>query len=398
MSSHRRPLGQLFLIFLRLGLTSFGGPVAHLGYFRDEFVSRRRWLSEDLYADLVALCQFLPGPASSQVVMGIGLARGGVPGALVASLGFTLPSMLLMIGAGYGLLALGAGAADAGWVHALKLVATAVVAQAVWGMARNLCPDRLRGSIALAVAALLVLWPTGAAQLLAIGLGALVGWRFCALPSADTGEALSLGMGRRTALMMLAAYGLLLGAALLPPGALPLPGWELFAAMYRAGALVFGGGHVVLPLLETETVRTGWVSADAFLAGYGAAQALPGPLFAFAALLGTVQGPVPNGWAGGLLATVAIFLPSFLLVFGALPFWLALRGSAPLRAALAGVNAAVVGLLLAALYDPLFTGAVHDGRDMALVLMAFALLQLWRVPVWLVVLGAGVGALLAGLL
>ncbi len=390
---HRKlSLGELFLVFLRLGLTSFGGPVAHLGYFRTELVERRGWLSEHLYADLVALCQFLPGPASSQVVMGIGLARGGMAGALVASLGFTLPSMLLMIGAGYGLLVLGADPADAGWIHALKLVATAVVAQALWAMARNLCPDRLRASIALAAAALLVLWPASVAQLLAIAGGALLGWRLCRAAAPGEPDALNLGIGKGLAVVMLAAYLLLLAWALLPVGVLAPPAAELFAAMYRAGALVFGGGHVVLPLLETETVRSGWVSADAFLAGYGAAQALPGPLFAFAAFLGTVQGPAPNGLVGGLLATVAIFLPSYLLVFGALPFWLALRGSAPLRAALAGVNAAVVGLLLAALYDPVFTGAVHDGGDMALVLGAFGLLHLWRVPAWLLVLGAGTGA------
>jgi chromate transporter len=395
MNHQRRPLWPLFLIFLRLGLTSFGGPVAHLGYFHSELVTRRRWLTASAYADLVALCQFLPGPASSQVVMGLGLARAGVPGALVASLGFTLPSLALMIGAGYGVLALGADLGDAAWVHALKLVATAVVAQAVWAMAGRLCPDRVRGTVALGAAALLVIWPAPTAQLLAIAAGGLVGLRYCRQDTAPgAAEVLPLGLGRPAAAGLLLAFALLLVLVQLPAGLVPLPGWDLFAAMYRAGALVFGGGHVVLPLLEAETVRTGWVGADAFLAGYGAAQALPGPLFAFAAFLGTVQGPVPHGWLGGLLAIAAIFLPSFLLVFGVLPFWLSLRRSAAAHAALAGVNAAVVGLLLAALYDPVFTGAVHDGRDMAAVLAAFALLQWWRVPAWALVLTVGGGAAL----
>ncbi|MGB5733627.1 MAG: chromate efflux transporter [Thiohalocapsa sp.] len=387
---------KLFLVFLRLGATSFGGPVAHLGYFRDEFVERRGWLTEPAYADLVALCQFLPGPASSQVVIGIGLARGGVPGAVVASLGFTLPSMLLMIGFGYGLLGLTGAGADAAWIQSLKVVAAAVVAQAVWQMSKSLCPDRLRASIALGAATLLVLWSGSVMQVIAIIAGGLIGWRFCRVELPAAHDPLPIAVGRRTAVVMLIAFAVLLALALLPRGTVPIPGFELFAAMYGSGALVFGGGHVVLPLLEAETVRTGWVSSEAFLAGYGAAQALPGPLFTFAAFLGTVQEPSPSGWLGALLATAAIFLPSFLLVFGILPFWLGLRRNRAARRALAGVNAAVVGLLLAALYDPVFTGAIQSATDMALALVAFALLHLWRIPAWLLVVAAGGGTALIG--
>jgi chromate transporter len=394
MSDERSTLAQLFLIFLRLGLTSFGGPVAHLGYFRGELVERRRWFSEQAYADLVSLCQFLPGPASSQVVIGVGLSRAGYWGAVVASLGFTLPSVLVMIGFGYGLTALAGDLEQAGWVHALKLVAAAVVAQAVWAMARSLCPDRLRGTIALAAACLLLLWHSSTAQVLVILGGGLVGWRLCAPEVPRDRDPLPIRMDRRTGAAMLAVYLLLLILALLPEGLIGGHGIDLFASMYQSGALVFGGGHVVLPLLEAETVGPGWVDRDAFLAGYGAAQALPGPLFTFAAFLGTVQSPSPNGWLGGLIAIAGIFLPSFLLVFGALPFWLGLRRNPTARAALAGVNAAVVGLLLAALYDPVLINAVRDGRDAALLLGAFALLELWKVPAWVLVIGAGSAAAL----
>ena len=398
MSEERSPLTRIFLVFLRLGLTSFGGPVAHIGYFRNELVERRRWLPDAAYADLVALCQFLPGPASSQVVIGLGLLRGGYPGALLASLGFTLPSLLVMIGFGYGVVRLGDQLDQAGWIHALKLVAAAVVAQAVWAMARSLCPDRLRGSIALAVAAGMLLWHSSAAQVLAILAGGLVGWRLCTPDIPSGPDALSIPVGRRAAVAMLVAFFLLLALALLP-GLAPGPqALDLFGAMYRSGALVFGGGHVILPLLEAETVRTGWVTRDAFLAGYGAAQALPGPLFTFAGFLGTVQSPAPNGWLGALIAVVGIFLPSFLLLFGALPFWLALRRNPAARAALAGVNAAVVGLLLAALYDPVLTSTLRDGRDVAAILAAFALLHLWKVPAWALVLAAGAAAVLISLL
>jgi chromate transporter len=391
VSDSRRQLLTLFWVFLRLGLTSFGGPVAHLGYFRDEFVRRRGWMSDADYSGLVALCQFLPGPASSQVVIGIGLQRGGVAGAVAASLGFTLPSLLLMIGAGFGLLVF-AGQGEASWIHALKVVAAAVVAQAIWAMAKTLCPDRLRAGLALASAAALLLFPGTLTQLLVIGCGALVGWRLCAAGEAGD-QSLSKGStGPATALALLALFAvlLILSVAFSSPdgGAL-----ALFSAMYQTGALVFGGGHVVLPLLEAEAVQTGWVDRDVFLAGYGIAQALPGPLFTFAGYLGVVQAPSPNGLAGGLLAATAIFLPSFLLVFGVMPFWQSLRRNAAMRSALAGINAAVVGLLVAVLFDPILPSAIQGARDAAFGLIAFGLLAVWKWPAWLVVCGAGALAL-----
>lgn len=394
MSDPLKPLSQLFLIFLRLGLTSFGGPIAHFGYFRSELVERRGWLSDRAYADLVALCQFLPGPASSQVVIGIGLARAGVAGAILASLGFTLPSMLAMIAFGYGVASLGGDLSGSHWIHALKVVAAAVVAQALWSMARQLCPDRVRATIALATAACLLLWPVSQGQILAILVGGVMGWRLCAAETPSEQDPLPITIGRRTAVGMLATFFVLLALAFLVGAVGAPPGGELLASMYQTGALVFGGAHVVLPLLEAETVRVGWVDQDAFLAGYGAAQALPGPLFSFSAFLGTVQSPAPNGWIGGLIATFGIFLPSFLLVFGTLPFWLGLRTNPAARSALAGINAAVVGLLLAALYDPVLTQAIRNGPDAALALAAFALLAVWKLPAWMVVIGIGTGAAL----
>jgi chromate transporter len=389
---------ELFLIFLRLGLTSFGGPVAHLGYFRTELVERRRWMTDAAYADLVALCQFLPGPASSQVVIGIGFLRRGYLGAVLASLGFTLPSMLLMIAFGYGLVALSDAPGLMDGVHALKLVAVAVVAQAIWSMARQLCPDRLRASLALAAAACLLIWPGTLAQLAVILSAGVIGWRLCTPMLPDTADPLPTPMTRGPAITLLATFLVVLSLTLLPSGIWPSHGLEMAVAMFRSGALVFGGGHVVLPLLEAETVRTGWVSQEAFLAGYGAAQALPGPLFTFAAFLGTVETPQPNGVLGGALATLAIFLPSLLLVLGLLPFWVLLRANRAIRAALAGVNAAVVGLLLAAFYDPVITTAITDGADAAFALGAFALLVLWRIPAWILVVSAGLGASVIGLL
>ena len=397
MNSRGHAVWQLFWVFLRLGATSFGGPVAHIGYLRDEFVERRRWLNDVDYADLVALCQFLPGPASSQVVIGIGLRRAGVSGAIAASLGFTLPSLLLMVGLAYGYIGLGAGVEQAGWVHALKIAAAAVVAQAIWAMARTLCPDRVRGSIALAGAALLVVWPGTSTQLLVILAGGLAGRLFCDAPVADQRDDSSTGLALRAAVAMLGLFALLLAASLVasrPEGG----GLALFSAMFQTGALVFGGGHVVLPLLEAETVQTGWVDPNAFLAGYGAAQALPGPLFTFAAFLGAVQQPVPNGLVGALIATTGIFLPSFLLVFGVSPLWNRVRANSAIRSALVGVNAAVVGLLLAVFVDPILFRTVTDGRDAALALVAFGLLVLWKWPAWLVVVGAGLGAVLVAAL
>ena len=387
---------HVFLVFLRLGLTSFGGPVAHLGFFRAAFVERRRWLSDAAYADLVALCQFLPGPASSQVGMAIGLGRAGLPGALAAWLGFTLPSAVLLVAFAYGLGWLD-GALGSGWLHGLKLAAVAVVAQAVWAMGKGLCPDRPRQSLAILAAAVALAWPTVWGQLAVLALGAGAGWALYRGEAAKAGEALAAPVPRWLALACLALFGLLL--VLLPLLARESGSQAVAYAdsFYRAGSLVFGGGHVVLPLLQAEVVAPGWVAPDAFLAGYGAAQAVPGPLFTFAAYLGAVMGPAPNGWQGALLCLGAIFLPSFLLVVGALPFWSALRARPGAQALLRGVNAAVVGLLLAAFWNPVVTVAVLTSLDAALALLLFALLALWKWPPWLVVaLGALGGAGLAG--
>ena len=384
LPAHSSPW-SIFCIFLRLGLTSFGGPAAHLGYFRDEFVKRRRWLDEHTFSDLVALCQFLPGPGSSQVGIAIGRFRGGIAGAFAAWLGFTLPSVLLMVAFAYGFTHL----AEANGLHllrGLKLAAVAVVAQAVWSMGRTLCPDRARITIAAASAIAVIVLGATYGQIASIVLAGVAGALL--LKSSTEVPRAPLGMpGTKTgALLCLAVFGLLLfglpaAAALLH--AYPL---DLFAAFYRVGSLVFGGGHVVLPLLEAVVVPRGWLSTNSFMAGYGAAQAIPGPLFTFAAFLGAASTGYPAGIIGALIATVAIFLPSFLLVGAALPLWGELRAFASMRRAMAGINAAVVGILLAALYDPVWTSAVHSGRDFALVIVALALLGWWRLPSWAVVL------------
>ncbi len=377
--------------FLKLGCSSFGGPVAHLGYFRAEFVGRRGWLDEAAYADIVALCQFLPGPASSQVGLSLGLLRAGLPGAACAWLGFTLPSALALILFGYGVGAV-SGLAGAPWLHGLKIVAVAVVAQAVWQMARSLAPDRPRASLAVAAAVLTLAIPSTLGQVAAIALGALVGWRWLARDAAATASVLPLRLGRAWSLAALAAFFLLLAGLPLAAAASDSHALALFDSFYRSGALVFGGGHVVLPLLQAAVVPPGWIGNDAFLAGYGAAQAVSGPLFTFAAYLGTVMSPSPQGWQGGLLCLVAIFLPSFLLMIGVLPFWSELRRQAGVQAALRGVNAAVVGLLLAALYRPVWTSAIFAAPDFILGLVAFLLLAFWRVPPWLVVILGALGA------
>ncbi len=387
---------------MRLGLTSFGGPVAHLGYFRDEFVQRRQWLTERSYADLVALCQFLPGPASSQAGMALGLMRAGMAGALAAWLGFTLPSALVLALFGLGL-AGGHAVLPAGAIHGLKVVAVAVVAQAVWGMARSLCMGRAKVTMmVLACCAVLLVpgvWGQVGVMLAAGGAG---WWLFgrgravVAETAIDTPDGLQVPLRRRTGAALLAVFAALL--VLLPLAMHLWPGslLAMVDAFYRVGALVFGGGHVVLPLLQAEVVGPGWVSADAFLAGYGATQAVPGPLFTFAAFLGASMQVWPGGWLGAAVCLVAIFVPSFLLVAGALPFWEPLRRNPHAQAALAGVNAAVVGLLLAALYNPVWTSAIHSGADFGLALAAFVALVFWRVPPWAVVLACGVGgALLA---
>ena len=384
---------ETFLVFLRLGLTSFGGPVAHLGYFRETFVRRRRWLDEAAFADIVALCQFLPGPASSQTGIAIGMVHAGAPGAAAAWLGFTAPSAIAMVGFAYGLGALGT-APDAGWLHGLKIVAVAVVALAVQGMARTLCPDRARATLAVVAALIALSLPGSAGQLGGIALGGLAGW--LALPTEPPREhaVLPLPIPRAIAMAALATFATLLFGLPVLAAATGSHLVAMASGFYRAGALVFGGGHVVLPLLQDVVVRPGWVPQDLFLAGYGAAQALPGPLFTFAAYLGAVMRPAPSGWLGGLICLGAIFLPSFLLLTGALPFWDALRRRRAIQSALRGVNASVVGLLLAALYTPVWTSAIHGPADFALGLAAFGLLALWRAPPWCVVLlGAAMGAL-----
>jgi chromate transporter len=382
---------EVLAAFLRLGLTSFGGPVAHLGYFRTEFVERRRWLDEAAYVDLVALCQFLPGPASSQTGISLGMLRAGLPGAVAAWIGFSGPSAAAMIAFGYGVGRLG-DLAQVPWLHGLKIVAVAVVAQAVWGMARNLCPDRERASVAVGAALLVLAEPSAAGQVGAIVAGGLVAWGLLPAAAGARAHPLAIRLPRPLALSALGLFALLLFGL---PGVAAASGGHLaalVASFYRSGALVFGGGHVVLPLLQQAVVPPGWVGNDAFLAGYGAAQAVPGPLFTFAAYLGTVMQGTPHGWLGGILCLAAIYLPSFLLLIGVLPFWDALRRRTSVRAALQGVNAAVVGLLLAALYHPVWTSAIFGPADFGLGLAAFLLLALWRVPPWVVVVLGALGA------
>lgn len=376
--------GEVFRAFLKLGLSSFGGPIAHLGYFRDELVVRRRWIDEPGYADLVALCQFLPGPASSQVGFALGLLRGGALGALAAWAAFTLPSAAVLVLFAFGAAAF-EGPLGAGLLHGLKVVAVAVVAQAVWGMARTLCPDRERASIAV-VAALVVIGTAGSlGQVAAIVLGAVAGLWLCRGAPATTVGHLTFPVTRRFGAVLLAVFLALLVLLPVAARASASQALALIDAFYRAGALVFGGGHVVLPLLKAEVVQPGWVSADAFLAGYGAAQAVPGPLFTFAAYLGAVMGPEPDGVAGALICLLAVFAPGLLLVVGALPFWDALRTRPRAQAAMRGANAAVVGLLGAALYDPVWTSAILSPYDFGLALTGFALLTVWGAPPWLVV-------------
>jgi chromate transporter len=378
------------MVFTRLGLTSFGGPIAHLGYFRTEFVENRKWLDEKSYADLVALSQFLPGPASSKVGIAIGLTRASYVGALAAWLGFTLPSAIALVLFAYGITLWG-NALGSGWLHGLKVVAVAVVAQAVLGMMRTLAPDRERATLAVVAAGIVLAFPTAWGQVGAILLGGLVGYYL--LPVAAPGDHVKMPqvVSQPVAIAAIVLFfGLLIGLPLLI-AAFPNHSLQLFEAFYRAGSLVFGGGHVVLPLLQASVVPPGWVSNDAFLAGYGAAQAVPGPLFTFSAYLGAVMGPAPNGLVGAALCLVAIFLPSFLLVIGPLPFWDELRARSWTQSALRGVNAAVVGLLLAALYNPVWTAGITSSADFALAAAAFLLLLMWQMPPWLVVIISALG-------
>ena len=387
----------VFRVFLRLGLTSFGGPVAHIAYFRDEFVSRRRWLGERSFADLVALCQFLPGPASSQLGMALGLSRAGYAGALAAWAGFTLPSAIALILFALGVARLG-DAMPSGTLQGLKVVAVAVVAQAVWGMARNLCRGIARLAIAAVAAGLVLFVASPWTQVGVIVAAGVAGATLLRQSSPPAHEPLSIGISRRAGALWLVLFFVLLAG--LPLAAQLLPGHTvaMIDAFYRTGSLVFGGGHVVLPLLQAEVVTPGWVSEETFVAGYGAAQAVPGPLFTFAAFLGASMNAAPSGWSGGAIALGAIFLPAFLLVAGALPVWEALRHNARMQAALAGVNAAVVGLLLAALYRPVWTSAIHGPGDVLLAAAALASLVVLKLPPWLVVAACGVaGWLTAGL-
>lgn len=375
--------------------------MAHLGYFREEYVRRRQWIDEATYADLIALCQTLPGPASSQVGISIGILRAGLWGGLAAWLGFTLPSAIAMVVFASFVQQLGPQAE--GWLHGLKVVAVAVVALAVWGMARSLASDRPRATIAILATLVTIAWshsqlPIALGQVLIIGAAALLGWRFLHTDSGSAAPHVHVPIGRWTATTAwVVFFGLLVGLPLLRQVS-SIQDVSVFDSFYRVGSLVFGGGHVVLPLLQAEVVPPGWVTSEQFLTGYGAAQAMPGPLFTFAAYLGAVMQPQPNGVAGAALTLVAIYVPSFLMLIGALPWWGRLRLMPTIQTALRGINAAVVGLLLAVLYQTVWTGAILTANDFALALAAFALLAVWMVPPWLVVLlTAAGGAALARL-
>jgi len=381
---------EVLRVSTRLGLTSFGGPIAHLGYFHEEYVQRRKWIDEQSYADLVALCQFLPGPASSQVSIAIGIARARLLGGLAAWIGFTLPSALALVAFAFGIGAF-ASTADAGWLHGLKIVAVAVVAQAVWGMACSLCPDRERATIAIIASIVTLTWPNAVGQLSSIAVAGLVGLFAFRDTSSTSLSHMRFPIGKKLGVAAWIVFFILLVGLPLVRLIVSSHTLEVFDSFFRVGSLVFGGGHVVLPLLQTEAVGPGWVSNEQFIAGYGAAQAVPGPLFTFSAYLGAVMATEPNGWTGAALALVAIFLPSFLLLTGALPFWDLLRSMPAFQSALKGINAAVVGLLLTALYNPVWTSAIHSPADFGLGLISFGLLMFWKCPPWLIVMLTAVG-------
>ena len=380
--------GEVFSAFFKLGLTSFGGPVAHLGYFRDELVIRRKWLSDHAYADLVTLCQFLPGPASSQVGFALGMIRAGWLGALAAFTAFTLPSALVLMVFAMTAASI-SGPIGTGALNGLKIVAVAIVAQAVWGMARTLCPDRERAAIAVGAVALLAFLPGAFGMVGAIVLGALAGLALGRGTATPVGGHVTMPVTHGVGVAALVVFAGLLFVLPVIAGQSQL--LAVIDSFYRAGALVFGGGHVVLPLLQAEVVAPGWVTPDQFLAGYGAAQAVPGPLFTFAAYLGAVLGPEPNGVAGAMIALLAVFLPGFLILTGILPFWDRFRAMAPAQSLMQGANAAVVGILGAALYSPVFTSAIGDMRDLALALVCFVLLMAWKAPPWIAVIVAAAG-------
>lgn len=387
-ASKVRALLEILAVSAKLGLTSFGGPIAHLGYYHNEYIRRRKWMDEQNYADLVALCQFLPGPASSQVGIGIGITRGGLLGGLAAWIGFTMPSVILMVL--FALFMQGADIANAGWIHGLKIVAVAIVAQAVLGMGASLAPDRSRATIVIATASIALLWQAPFSQLLLIvaaGVAGLILYRKAALPAAPQ---LAIPISRTIAVICLALFFALLIALPALRHWIVADSLALWDSFYRAGSLVFGGGHVVLPLLQQEVVPPGWISEPDFLAGYGVAQAVPGPLFTFGSYLGAMIG----GINGAVIATAAIFLPAFLLIAGTLPFWSTLRRSRAMQGALMGINAAVVGILLAALYDPLWTTAILAPTDFALAALLFLMLVVWKLPPWAVVIVGAAGGML----
>ncbi len=391
-ASKLQRLVEVFGVSLMLGLTSFGGPIAHLGYFHDEYVRRRQWMDERSYADLVALCQLLPGPASSQVGMGIGLVRGGLLGGVVAWIGFTLPSVIMLML--FAFLIQGLDVGNAGWIHGLKLVAVAIVAQAVWSMGQKLTPDRSRATIAIIAMATALLWQTALSQIVIILAAGIMGILLYQRTEQSMITDVIIPIRRSVAIICLMLFfGLLIILPILRP-IVNADGLSLFDSFYRSGSLVFGGGHVVLPMLEREVVPTGWITKADFLAGYGAAQAVPGPLFTFASYLGAMK----SGVSGALLATVAIFLPAFLLIAGTLPFWNTIRKNRKMQGAFIGINAAVVGILLAALYHPLWTTAILTPVDFAFTSLLFLLLVFWKLPPWVVVVAGAVGGTIIGML
>ncbi|MFZ3231693.1 MAG: chromate efflux transporter [Pseudobdellovibrio sp.] len=375
---------EIFITFLRLGLTSFGGPVAHLSYFHDEFVTRKKWLSEHAYADLVGLCQFLPGPASSQVGMAIGLSRGGIVGSIAAWLGFTIPSALIFVFFAYGITHF-TTSLSAGWLHGLKILAVAVVAQAVLNMSRKLCNTSSGAFLALASAVIMIVYPSTWMQILVIFVGGLLGCLLFKKKDSVPHQLMKIPISKSLSTYFLIVFIILIIA--LPMLSLHFDNNQvlhLFDSFFRVGSFVFGGGHVVLPLLQTEVVSTGWISKDLFMAGYGLAQAIPGPLFTFSAYLGAISSVKPAGFLGAVICLVAVFLPSFLLIIGVLPFWEILRKFPPMQSVLQGLNATVVGLLLAALYNPVWISAIFNFKDFILAASAFSLLVFLKLPSWAV--------------
>ncbi len=390
ITNYLQILIEIFLVSTKLGLTSFGGPVAHLGYFHHEYVQKRKWIDEKSYADLVALCQFLPGPASSQVGMGIGLSRGGILGAIISWLGFTLPSVLVLVLFASVLQQI--DIAHAGWIHGLKLVAVAIVAHALWGMAQKLTPDRGRATIAVIAAAAVLLFQAAWIQIIVILFAGVIGWLLYREHTIATETKIFIPISRKVAVLCLSLFFILL---ILLPILRPLSHWiAMFDSFYRSGSLVFGGGHVVLPLLENEFVSNGSITKEQFLAGYGMTQAVPGPLFTFAAYIGAIM----NGALGATIATIAIFLPAFLLVVGVLPFWDALRRKPYVQGALLGINAAVVGILLAAFYQPIWTSSVEKPADFVVALLLFAMLAFWKLPPWVIVIVGAISGIILSVL